>query len=123
MGFSYIETSRGQRSTWRFLYRGTELAPFARTKAATLLEDERGIGKALATCRSGPAYSGRREDVAKLKRRLRDKGEARERCELLARELARAGEREFELALDDLVYFGLDEGITSEGVGPDTSEE
>jgi hypothetical protein len=81
------------------------------------------LRRALAACRAGEPYSGRREDIAKFRRRLQDRGEERERCELLARELARAGEQTFELGLDDLVYFGMDEGITSEEVGPAQPEE
>lgn len=123
MGFTYIVSIRGRRREWRFLYRGVELAPYARAKAAGLLEEERGLRRALAACRSGESYSGRREDIAKLKKRLAGKGEERERCELLARELARAGEREFELELDDLVYFGLDEGVTSDVEGGSAPSE
>lgn len=114
MGFRYITSRRGQRREWRFLYRGSELAVYARAKAVALLEEERGLQRALAACRKGESYIGRKEDLAKFKRRLQDKGEERERCELLARELDRAGEKEFELDLDDLVYFGMDEGITEE---------
>jgi hypothetical protein len=123
LGFTYIVSGRGQRREWRFLYRGAELAPYAQSKATALLEEERGLRRALAACRAGEPYSGRREDIDKFKRRLQSKGEARERCELLARELTRAGEREFELALDDLVYFGLDAGITSEQVRSDQPED
>jgi hypothetical protein len=123
LGFTYIGSDRGRRREWTFLYRGAELAPYARAKATALLEEERGLRRALAACRAGEPYSGRREDINKFKQRLQSKGEARERCELLARELARAGERAFELGVDDLVYFGLDEGITSEEVGPAEPEE
>jgi hypothetical protein len=42
---------------------------------------------------------------------------------MLARELARASEPEFELGLDDLVYFGLDEGITSAELGSAQPED
>jgi hypothetical protein len=112
MGFRYIEGKRGQRNDWTFRYTGAELAPRARAKASTLLEEERGIERALLACKGGGAYSGRKEDIARFRSRLRDKGEERERCELLARELERAGELVFDLSLADLVYFGMDEGIT-----------
>ena len=67
---------------------------------------------------TGAAYSGRDEDVGRLRKRLREKGEERERCELLARELARAGERTVELGLGDLVYFNMDEGISDPTLAP-----
>jgi len=84
----------------------------ARTKAAALLEEERSIERALAACLAGAPYHGRDEDLGRVRKRLREKGEERERCELLARELARAGERVFALELSDLVYFGMDEAIS-----------
>ena len=116
MGFTYIVSSRGRRREWTFLYSGTELASYARSKAASLLEEERGLRRALTACRTGEPYAGRKEDLAKLKGRLQGKGELRERCELLARELARAGDRQFEMDLEDLVFFEMDEGITSPGI-------
>jgi hypothetical protein len=115
MGFVYIRSVRTARREWRFVYTGTELAPFARAKALKLLEEERGLERALAACRAGEAYAGRKEDISKFKHRLRTKGEERERCEVLAREFARAASRPFELDVDDIVYFGMDEGISAGG--------
>jgi hypothetical protein len=83
LGFTYIVSVRGRRREWTFLYQGAELAPYARAKAVALLEEERGLRRALAACRAGEPYSGRREDIAKFKKRLQSKGEERERCELL----------------------------------------
>src|SRR5581483_4237820 len=83
-----------------------------RTKSAALLEEERSIERALAACLSGAAYPGRDEDLGRLRKRLREKGQEREECELLARELARAGENMVALELGDLVYFNMDEGIS-----------
>jgi hypothetical protein len=117
MGFRYIQGKRGKREEWTFQYTGAELAPRAKAKAAALLEEERGIERAITTCRAGGAYSGRKDDISRLRERLTGKGEQRERCELLARELERAGERVFELGLGDLVYFGIDEGITESAEG------
>jgi hypothetical protein len=77
-----------------------------------LLEEERGVEQALLACKGGGDYSGRKQDIARFRGRPRDKGEERERCELLARELERAGDRMFDLSLTDLVYFEMDEGIT-----------
>jgi hypothetical protein len=116
MAFTYLEGQGGQRDHWTFNYTGAELAPRARAKAAVLLDEERGIERALAACEAGGTYSGRDEDLARFHKRLREKGQERERCELLARELARAGARVFALALGDLVYFGLDEAITDPAV-------
>jgi hypothetical protein len=112
MGFRYIEGGRGHRDSWTFRYTGAELVPRARAKAVALLNEERGIERALAACKAGGAYSGRKEDISRFRQRLKAKGEERERCELLARELERGGDRLFELALSDLVYFEMDEGIT-----------
>ncbi len=112
MAFVYLEGERGHREGWTFQYTGAELAPRARAKAVALLDEERGIERALATCAAGRVYSGRDEDISRFRKRLREKGEQRERCELLARELARAGTRVFELELADLVFFGMDESIT-----------
>jgi hypothetical protein len=91
MGFRYIEGKRGKRNDWTFCYTGAELAPRARAKAAALLEEERGVERALLACKGGGDYSGRKQDIARFRGRLRDKGEDRERCELLARELERGG--------------------------------
>jgi hypothetical protein len=118
MAFVYMQGDRGQRSSWLFSYTCTEIAGRARTKAAVLLEEERGVERALMICLSGAAYSGREEDVGRLRKRLREKGEERERCELLARELARAGEQTVQLGLGDLVYFNMDEGISDPTVVP-----
>ena len=112
MAFHYLEGDRGLREKWTFHYTGAELAPRARAKAAVLLEEERGIERALAACQAGAAYSGRGEDLSRFRSRLQEKGEQRERCELLARELARAGEKLFALEVSDLVYFGMDEAIS-----------
>ncbi|WP_020475664.1 hypothetical protein [Zavarzinella formosa] len=112
MAFTYMQGERGERNGWLFHYVGEELSPRAKVKAMALLDDERSIERALTTCLSGAAYSGREEDISRFRKRLREKGEERERCELLARELARAGERVFSLALGDLVYFGMDEAIS-----------
>jgi hypothetical protein len=124
VGFTYIEERRGHRDNWVFQYKGADLALRARVKAVALLEEERGIERALAACKAGDAYSGRKEDIARFRQRLKAKGEERERCELLARELERAADLVFELGLGDLVYFGMDEGITASGqvvVSPDES--
>jgi hypothetical protein len=118
MAFTYMQGDRGQRNSWLFTYTCAEIAGRARTKAATLLEEERGIERALMACLSGAKYSGREEDVGRLRKRLREKGEERERCELLARELARAGEQTVQLGLGDLVYFNMDEGISDPTVVP-----
>jgi hypothetical protein len=118
MAFTYMQGDRGQRNSWLFNYTCTEISGRARTKAAALLEEERGIERALVACVSGAAYSGREEDVGRLRKRLREKGEERERCELLARELARAGEQVVQLGLGDLVYFNMDEGISDPTVAP-----
>jgi hypothetical protein len=107
-----MRSDRGQRFSWRFNYKAKEIADRARAKAAVLLEEERGIERVLAACLSGAAYSGRDEDLTRFRKRLREKGEEREQCELLARELARSGEQVIALELGDLVYFGMDEGIS-----------
>jgi hypothetical protein len=123
MGFTYIAGKRGQRENWTFHYTGAELAPRARAKAVALLEEERGIERALLASKTGGTYSGRKEDLARFRQRLQDRGEEREGCELLARELERAGQRLFELGLGDLVSFGMDEGITDSSVVVDLPEE
>ena len=112
MAFTYMRGDRGQRSSWRFQYKAAEISARARTKAAALLEEERSIERALAACLSGATYTGRDEDLDRLRKRLREKGQEREECELLARELARAGESVVSLELGDLVYFNMDEGIS-----------
>ena len=112
MAFHYLDDESGQREKWTFRYSGAELAPKARAKAVALLEEERSIERALAACQAGAAYSGRSEDLARIRSRLRAKGEQRERCELLARELTRAAEEAFALGVADIVYFGMDEAIS-----------
>lgn len=112
MAFHYLDDERGLRDKWTFQYTGAELAPRARAKAVSLLEEERSIERALAACQAGATYSGRGEDLSRIRSRLREKGEQRERCELLARELARAGEKVFALEVADLVYFNMDESIS-----------
>ncbi|MBL8618614.1 MAG: hypothetical protein JNM72_23580 [Deltaproteobacteria bacterium] len=112
MAFHYLDEERGNRDEWVFCYTGAELAPKARAKATTLLDEERGIEQALAACEAGAAYSGRGEDLTRIRKRLQAKGEQRERCELLARELERAGDTVFELQVADMVYFGMDERIS-----------
>jgi hypothetical protein len=112
MAFTYMRGDRGQRSSWRFHYKAAEISARARTKAGALLEEERSIERALAACLSGTTYPGRDEDLDRLRKRLREKGQEREECELLARELARAGEQVVSLELGDLVYFNMDEGIS-----------
>ena len=112
MAFTYMRGDQGQRSNWRFHYTATEISARARTKAVALLEEERSIERALAACLTGAAYHGRDEDLGRIRKRLREKGEEREECELLARELARAGDQVVSLELSDLVYFNMDEGIS-----------
>ena len=112
MGFHYLDDERGQRDKWAFHYTGAELAPRARAKAITLLLEERSIEQALAACQAGAAYPGRSEDLSRIHSRLQANGEQRERCELLARELARAGDRVFTLEVADIVYFGMDDAIS-----------
>jgi hypothetical protein len=112
MAFHYLDDERGLREKWTFHYTGAELAPRARAKALALLEEERGIERAMAACQAGAAYSGRSEDLSRFRSRLQEKGEQRERCELLARELTRAGDKVFALEVADLVYFGMDEAIS-----------
>jgi len=112
MAFTYMRGDRGQRSSWRFHYKAAEISARARTKGTALLEEERSIERALAACLSGATYPGRDEDLSRIRKRLRDKGEEREECELLTRELARAGEQVVSLELSDLVYFNMDEGIS-----------
>jgi hypothetical protein len=112
MAFHYLDDERGLRDKWTFHYTGAELAPRARAKAAALLEEERSIERAMAACQAGAPYSGRGEDLSRFRSRLREKGEQRERCELLARELARAGDKVFALEVADIVYFNMDEAIS-----------
>lgn len=112
MAFTYMRGDRGNRHNWRFHYKAIEISTRAKLKATFLLDEERGIEKALAACLAGTVYSGRDEDLSRLRKRLREKGEEREECELLARELARAGDNVVALELGDLVYFNMDEGIS-----------
>lgn len=112
MAITYLDDERGLREKWTFRYTGHELAPRAKAKAAVLLDEERSIERALAACKAGESYSGRSEDLSRFRSRLESKGEQRERCELLARELARAGDSVFLLEVGDLVYFGMDEGTS-----------
>jgi hypothetical protein len=112
MAFHYLDDDRGQRDKWTFHYTGAELAPRARAKAIALLEEERSIERAMAACQAGAAYSGRGEDLERIRSRLQAKGEQRERCELLARELARAADKVFALEVADIVYFDMDEAIS-----------
>lgn len=116
MGFNYLGEERGLRHEWTFRYTGAELAPRARAKATQLLAEERGIEQAVHNCQAGGEYSGWEDDLSRLHERLRAKGEERERCELLARELARAAGELFELQVGDLVYFELDAEITDPSV-------
>ncbi|OWK41849.1 hypothetical protein [Fimbriiglobus ruber] len=112
MAFHYLDDERGLREKWTFHYTGADLAPRARAKAVALLEEERGIERAMAACQAGAAYSGRSEDLSRFRSRLQEKGEQRERCELLARELTRAGDQVFALEVADIVYFDMDDAIS-----------
>lgn len=112
MAFQYIKSDSGQRDRWVFHYPAHELAQFAQAKAQILLQEERGLEQALLVALQGVEYPGRDEDIGRLRRRLQTKGEERERCELFARELTRAGDRDFPVDVDDLVYFKMEEGIS-----------
>jgi hypothetical protein len=119
MAFKYMSSDSGQRERWDFHYTGTEVSTYARRKAALLLEEERGLEQALREALDGVAYSGKSEDLSRLRGRLHQKGEERERCEVFARELARAGDRIFSLDVDDLVYFKMEEGISDPTIVPE----
>ena len=109
----YHEFGHGNnRDGWKFTYKGSELTEAAKTKVKLFDDMEtkaRTEYAALLTDRTKSASGGRAEA---LKKRIAFAGGELEKCRVWALEFERFGDREYQLSLGDVVYFGLVKNVT-----------
>lgn len=103
----YNEFKDRNREAWKFSYKGYELSQAATKKVAFYKAEEEKfrtkMTEALAD-RSIAVNSGR---VDKAKRRLEAAAVQAENCEVFLHEFKRTPDREFQLSMADVVFFGL----------------
>lgn len=113
----YSEFRDPTRNNWRFSYKGSELAEWARKKVNYYQSREAEYREKLAKALSTPSRSVNSDANKKLETTVSDAALQREYCEVFWHEFRRTPDREFSLSISDVVFFGI------AGHKPDSSEE
>lgn len=114
----YHEQSVMNRDSWRYTYLGSELLEAAQRKRDEFLTaEEKATEKVIGLLedKSVPIDSS---EVRETKEAMTDNARQHEQCVVFCHEFARNPEREYHLALGDVVFFGLTGNIPLDSPEP-----
>jgi hypothetical protein len=103
----YSEFRDTSRTGWKFSYKGSDLVAAAQAKLAEYTRRETEARQEMSKLMADMRVSPTGEDCSKLKSAIENYGTIREQCQVFAHEFARTPDREFNLSLGDVVFFGL----------------
>lgn len=95
------------RDGWKFTYKGSELLAYAKKKLEAFTAKETAARKQMASLMLDAKVNANGEEVDKVKRVIASAGMEREKCAVWVHEFQRNGDKEYWLALGDVVYFGI----------------
>lgn len=103
----YFDHSNTNREVWKYTHKGAELAVEAQRLHDEAFEKEMAARQEMARLLEDPTVGHESDDVRKAKSQIEKWGKQREQCAVFTYEFAKNSEREFQLALGDVVFFGL----------------
>jgi hypothetical protein len=104
------ENLANKRYEWSYPYKGKQLLPYARRKLAEHQAAETAARQKMATLIQDPSTFHNDASLQELKRAIERYSALREQLQVYCHEFSRTPERDFNLALSDVVFFGLLEG-------------
>ena len=103
----YFEHTITNRAGWKYTHTGSDLAVEAQRLHDEAFKKEMAARKEIARLMENPTIGHDSEEVRKAKKQVEQWGKQREECAVFVYEFAKNPEREFQLALGDVVFFGL----------------
>lgn len=103
----YFENTNANRATWKYTHKGSQLVVEAQRLHDEAFKKEMAARNRLADLMKDPTVPHGGEDVLRAKSEIDKWGKQREECAVFTYEFAENPEREFHLALGDVVFFGL----------------
>jgi len=95
------------RTTWNYVYTGRELLPYAQRLYDEFLEKETAARSKMADYMKDMTISNNDTKVTDTKRDVITFGTLKEQCQVFKWEFARNPDKEFDLGLGDVTFFGL----------------
>ena len=103
----YHEFSHTGRKSWKYIYEGRELAEAAVGWCKKYAQAEADARKRMSDLMANMEISVESDEVHEAKSAVTSAASLHEECSVYAHEFARKPEKEFHLALGDVVFFGL----------------
>jgi hypothetical protein len=98
------------REDWKYAYKGSEMLEFARKRHDDYLSRETSARQEMSKLLQDMRVSTSDDRVKKLEKDIETCANLREQCAVFVHEFSRTPDREFSLALGDVVFFGILEG-------------
>lgn len=95
------------RETWKFPYLGKDLLPFAEKTRAKLEKSETVARNEIAKLIKDVSVRSDSDNIQRLKASIEHDGKCKEQCVVFIHEFTRCPEREFHLAIGDVVFLGI----------------
>jgi len=99
--------SNTKREGWLYTYKGKELLPYAKTAYQTYLRAELKAREKMSKMISDIKVNNRDPELDQAKREIENNGKIREQCAVFVYQFEREPEREFNLAIGDVTFFGI----------------
>jgi len=109
----YNEQGTQRRSEWKFPYKARLLRPYALRKLAHHQAEETALREKMAVMIKDPATFHNDAALQQVKQGIDRHSALREQFEVYCHEFQRLPESEYHLALGDVVFFGILEGVPS----------
>jgi hypothetical protein len=103
----YLETQSASRSGWKYLYLGRNLLAVAEKKLAEFREKERKAREAMSKMIADPLIPPSDRSITQCKADIETYAQQVEECRVYAHEFGRCPDREYNLGMGDVVFFGL----------------
>lgn len=103
----YHEFRNTNRSGWKYTYTGKELLPFARLCLANYYKAECEARDKMSTLIKDMSRSQDDPVLVQCRKDIESNGSQREELLVFVHEFTRQPEREYHLALGDVVFFGM----------------
>jgi len=98
------------RTAWTYSYKGRELLPYAQKLYTSYRAQEEESRNRMADFMKDMKIANNDRRVEDTKREIVTFGTLKEQCAVFKHEFARNSEKEYELGLGDVTFFGLTEG-------------
>lgn len=103
----YHEFRNPNRSGWKYSYTGKDLLPYAKKCLAEYYEAEESARIKMSTLIKDMNRTQDDPDIARCRAAIESNGSQREELMVFVHEFTRQPEREYFLALGDVVFFGM----------------